>query len=168
MLGHPKPVVLLILDGFGHREEQQDNAIAQANTPCWDRMLHNYSSTLLDCSGEIVGLPGEQMGNSEVGHLHIGSGQLIAQNFLKIKRDVKNGEFFNNPILRQSVDYALTNNKALHIMGLLSPGGVHSHENHIHAMVEMAGAQESLRSCLFGRQGCSATVCGRVRRIIGK
>ena len=141
MSGQPKPVVLLILDGFGHRVEEQYNAIAQANTPCWDRLQNIYSTTLLDCSGETVGLPGQQMGNSEVGHLHIGSGQFIAQNFLKINREVESGDFFNNAALKDSVDYALANDKALHIMGLLSPGGVHSHEHHIHAMVEMAQRQ---------------------------
>lgn len=137
----PRPVVLLILDGFGHQIEKKHNAIAQANTPCWDRLQRNYASTLLDCSGKSVGLPNAQMGNSEVGHLHIGSGQFIAQNFLKINNEIATGEFFNNSALKDATTYALSNNKTLHIIGLLSPGGVHSHENHIHAMLAMAQQQ---------------------------
>lgn len=138
MSGLPKPAILLILDGFGHRQDEQYNAIAQANTPCWDRLQRSYSSSFLSCSGETVGLPGTQMGNSEVGHLHIGSGQFIAQNFLKINREIDSGQFFDNVALKNSVKYALNNDKALHIMGLLSPGGVHSHEQHIFALLELA------------------------------
>lgn len=139
MSSTPKPVALIILDGFGHSEEQSaDNAIAQAKMPCWDYLKESYSSTLLECSGEKVGLPAGQMGNSEVGHLHIGSGQFVPQDFLKVDIEIENGNFFENQALIGSVDHALENDSALHIMGLLSQGGVHSHERQIYAMIELA------------------------------
>jgi 2,3-bisphosphoglycerate-independent phosphoglycerate mutase len=138
MSSRPKPVVLLILDGFGYSTEQENNAIAMANTPCWDRLQKDYPMTLLDCSGEVVGLPDGQMGNSEVGHIHIGTGRYVPQDFSKVNDAIKDGSFFTNPVLCQAVDTAKDKGKALHIMGLLSPGGVHSHESQIVAMVELA------------------------------
>ena len=144
MSNRPKPVVLLILDGFGYSKEQENNAIAMANTPCWDRMQKDYPMTLLDCSGEVVGLPDGQMGNSEVGHIHIGTGRYVPQDFSKVNDAIKDGSFFTNPVLCQAVDVAKAKGKALHIMGLLSPGGVHSHETQIVAMVELA-AQKGLK-----------------------
>ena len=138
MLNRPKPLVLLIVDGFGYREEQENNAIAIANTPCWDELQKNSPNTLLDCAGDSVGLPDEQMGNSEVGHLHIGSGRLMRQELSKVSAAIKEGVFFTNPVLCKAVDEAISKDKALHIMGLLSPGGVHSHETQISAMVELA------------------------------
>ncbi|MCF6249778.1 MAG: 2,3-bisphosphoglycerate-independent phosphoglycerate mutase [Methylococcaceae bacterium] len=138
MLNRPKPLVLLIIDGFGYREEQSNNAIAMANTPCWDRLQKNSPATLLDCAGDAVGLPDRQMGNSEVGHLHIGSGRLMRQELSKVSEAIKEGSFFSNPVLCEAVDQALKKDKALHIMGLLSPGGVHSHELQIAAMAELA------------------------------
>lgn len=138
MSNRPKPLVLLILDGFGYREEHDHNAIAMAKTPCWDQLQASNPSTLLDCAGNSVGLPDQQMGNSEVGHLHIGSGRLIRQELSKLSQAIKEGDFFSNEVLCKAVDTALEKSKALHIMGLLSPGGVHSHEEHIAAMVELA------------------------------
>lgn len=138
MLKRPNPLVLLILDGFGHREEQEHNAIAVANTPCWDSLQQNNPKTLLDCSGSLVGLPDGQMGNSEVGHLHIGCGRFVFQDLPKISNAIEDGSFFDNKVLNAAVDKALEKDKALHILGLLSPGGVHSHEEHIAAMAELA------------------------------
>lgn len=138
MLKRPNPLVLLILDGFGHREEQDHNAIAAAKTPCWDSLQQNNPKTLLDCSGSLVGLPEGQMGNSEVGHIHIGSGRFVFQDLPKINNAVKDGSFFENEVLCTAVDKALESDKALHILGLLSVGGVHSHEEHIAAMIELA------------------------------
>jgi 2,3-bisphosphoglycerate-independent phosphoglycerate mutase len=135
---HKKPVVLTILDGFGYREDQKANAIAMANTPCWDALCANNPMTLLDCSGEVVGLPDDQMGNSEVGHLHIGSGRFVYQELSRVNREVRDGHFFNNEVLCQAVDAAIAKDKALHVMGLLSTGGVHSHELQIFAMLELA------------------------------
>lgn len=138
MLNRPKPVVLLILDGFGYSLERENNAIAMANTPCWDQLQKDCPMTLLDCSGRSVGLPDDQMGNSEVGHIHIGTGRYIPQDFSKVNDAIENGSFFSNPVLCRAVDLAKNKGKALHLMGLLSPGGVHSHEEQIMAMVELA------------------------------
>ena len=138
MLNRPKPLILLILDGFGHRENSENNAILQAKTPCWDALQKTYSHTLLDCAGASVGLPDEQMGNSEVGHLHIGSGRLIRQELTNVSNEIKEGNFFKNSALCDAVDQAIEKGKALHVMGLLSAGGVHSHELHIAAMIELA------------------------------
>lgn len=132
------PVLLLILDGFGYSEEMTDNAIAQANTPNWDNYWKNYPHTLINASESFVGLPQGQMGNSEVGHLNMGAGRVIFQDLERINRSIATGEFFVNPILTQAVQKAKQAGKALHILGLLSDGGVHSHQDHIHAMIEMA------------------------------
>ncbi|MBL6985999.1 MAG: 2,3-bisphosphoglycerate-independent phosphoglycerate mutase [Methylobacter sp.] len=138
MFNRPKPVVLLILDGFGYSLDKENNAIAMANTPCWDRLQASCPMTLLNCSGADVGLPGGQMGNSEVGHVHIGTGRYVPQDFTKVNDAIIDGSFYSNPVLCRAVDLAKEKNKALHIMGLLSPGGVHSHEEQIAAMVELA------------------------------
>jgi 2,3-bisphosphoglycerate-independent phosphoglycerate mutase len=138
MLNRPKPVVLLILDGFGYTLDKEYDAIAMAQTPCWDKLQQDCPSTLLSCSGAFVGLPGGQMGNSEVGHVHIGTGRYVPQDFSKVNDAIVDGSFYTNPVLCRAVDLAKEKNKALHIMGLLSPGGVHSHENQIVAMVELA------------------------------
>ncbi|RLA25532.1 MAG: 2,3-bisphosphoglycerate-independent phosphoglycerate mutase [Gammaproteobacteria bacterium] len=134
----PKPLVLLILDGFGVRSETDYNAIAHANTPCWDKLQKKYPMTELDCSGRIVGLPDKQMGNSEVGHMHIGTGRYVPQDFSRVSDAIESGSFFENPALCLAVDQALSNDGTLHILGLLSKGGVHSHIDHILAMLELA------------------------------
>jgi len=132
------PVLLLILDGFGYREEADFNAIAQARKPNWDRLWREYPHTLIKTSSLDVGLPHGQMGNSEVGHLNIGAGRVVYQDLTKVDLAIADGSFFGNPALVQAVRDAQQNNAALRIMGLLSPGGVHSHEAHIHAMLELA------------------------------
>ncbi|HET7832065.1 MAG TPA: 2,3-bisphosphoglycerate-independent phosphoglycerate mutase [Gallionella sp.] len=132
------PVLLLILDGFGYREETDANAIAAARKPNWDRLWHDYPHTLINASEKHVGLPSQQMGNSEVGHLNIGAGRVVYQDLSRVDVAIEDGSFFTNPALTNAVDLAKRNGSALHIMGLLSPGGVHSHENHIVAMLELA------------------------------
>jgi len=129
-----KPMILIILDGWGYRKEKDYNALAIANTPNWDKLCAKYPNTLLGCSGTTVGLPENQMGNSEVGHMHIGSGRIIDQSLTRINKSIKNQEFEHNPIL----DEAFKTKKPIHIMGLLSPGGVHSHQEHIFALIEAA------------------------------
>lgn len=141
----PKPVVLLILDGWGHSEETEANAIAAARTPQWDRLWHEYPHTLLRTSGAAVGLPGGQMGNSEVGHLNLGAGRVVYQEFTRVGRSIRTGSFFTNRTLTRTVDMAVENDRAVHILGLLSPGGVHSHEVHIHAMARLAVMQGAQR-----------------------
>jgi len=139
------PRVLVILDGFGHREEREDNAIANANTPVWDRLWSSAPHTLISGSGVDVGLPAGQMGNSEVGHMSLGAGRVIYQNMTRIDKAIETGEFAENPVYCDAVDKAREAGGAVHIFGLLSPGGVHSHERHIAAAVEMArsrGAEE--------------------------
>ena len=132
------PVCLLILDGFGYREEASNNAIMQANKPNWDNLWRNFPHTLINASEHYVGLPDGQMGNSEVGHLNIGAGRVVFQDFERINNSIASGEFFNHPELSTALKNIKKNDKALHIFGLLSDGGVHSHQDHIYAMVEMA------------------------------
>ena len=130
--------LLLILDGWGYSSDTSNNAIALANTPNWDCLLENYPNTLIGTSGESVGLPDGQMGNSEVGHLTIGSGRIIEQDFTRIDNDIKSGEFFSNAVLCQALSAASQKDKAVHILGLLSDGGVHSHQDHIFAVLQLA------------------------------
>ena len=138
MSANPKPMVLLILDGWGYSEDTHFNAIASARKPVWDRLWAEYPHSLICTSGAAVGLPGDQMGNSEVGHLNLGSGRVVYQEFTRVSRSIKTGSFYNNKTLTDAVDLAIANDKAVHVLGLLSPGGVHSHEEHIHAMIELA------------------------------
>jgi len=132
-----KNIVLLILDGWGYSENPENNAIYSANTPTWDRLWADCPHTLIDGSGHAVGLPDGQMGNSEVGHLNLGAGRIVFQEYSRIDNAIESGEFNQNPTLIQGLDQAKANHKAVHIMGLLSPGGVHSHEQQIHAMVKL-------------------------------
>jgi 2,3-bisphosphoglycerate-independent phosphoglycerate mutase len=134
----PKPVVLIILDGWGCSENRHANAIASADTPAWDSLWRDFPHTLIRTSGAAVGLPGKQMGNSEVGHLNIGAGRVVYQEFTRVSRSIRTKSFFENKTLTGNVDRAVSKGKAVHLFGLLSPGGVHSHENHIHAMARLA------------------------------
>ena len=133
-----KPIVLLILDGWGYREETEANAIAMANTPTFDKLWETCPHTLLAASSCNVGLPEGQMGNSEVGHLNLGAGRVVHQDLSRITNAVETGSFYENVVLNSAVDKAVKNDKAVHIFGLLSTGGIHSHESHIHAMVKLA------------------------------
>lgn len=133
-----KPFLLMILDGWGYREDAPDNAIARANTPIWHKLWQTYPHLLLSASNEDVGLPSGQMGNSEVGHMNIGAGRIVYQDFTRIEKDIREGRFVNNPAFSQLFDKLKQSQKTLHIMGLLSPGGVHSHEQHIYALLEAA------------------------------
>lgn len=135
------PVILLILDGFGYREDSEDNAIALAKTPNLNALKRDYPNSLINASEHYVGLPDGQMGNSEVGHLNIGAGRVIYQDIERINNSIKTGEFFSLPILTNAIQQLKANGKALHIFGLLSDGGVHSHQDHIHAMLVMAAKQ---------------------------
>lgn len=134
----PKPLALIILDGWGYSEDPRHNAIIEAKTPVFDKLWKQYPHTLIKASGAEVGLPAGQMGNSEVGHLNIGSGRVVYQEYTRVSRAIRTGSFFSNCTLTEAIDKAIENNSAVHIMGLLSPGGVHSHELHIHAMTKLA------------------------------
>lgn len=149
-----RPAVLLILDGWGMSESTDHNAISAARTPNWDRLWEKYPHTGIRTSGSAVGLPGGQMGNSEVGHLNLGSGRVVYQEFTRVSRSIRTGSFFSNLTLTNAVDQAAKSSKAVHILGLLSPGGVHSHEEHIHAMLKLAverGAKVYVHAFLDGR-----------------
>lgn len=139
------PLVLIVLDGWGYREDPQFNAIHAAHAPFWQHLWQDYPHTLAVASGLAVGLPKGQMGNSEVGHLHMGAGRLVPQDLTRIDLAIESGEFFENPVLTRTIDQLLKSGRSLHIMGLLSPGGVHSHEKHIMAMIKLA-AQRGLKS----------------------
>lgn len=132
------PVLLLILDGFGYREDTDHNAVARAHKPNWDKLWNSYPHTLINASELHVGLPHGQMGNSEVGHLNIGAGRVVYQDLTRVDVAIEDGSFYSNPALSEAVAVAKKQGSTLHILGLLSPGGVHSHELHILAMLELA------------------------------
>ena len=187
MTEHKKPLVLMILDGWGHREDTQSNAILAANTPVLDNLWATRPHTLISASGLDVGLPDGQMGNSEVGHVNLGAGRIVYQDFTRITKAINDGEFNSTPALVESIDKAISAGKAVHIMGLLSPGGVHSHEDHIVASIKLAakrGAKEVyFHGFLDGRdtppRSAKASIeriealfselkCGRLASLIGR
>jgi 2,3-bisphosphoglycerate-independent phosphoglycerate mutase len=181
------PVLLLILDGFGYREDADYNAILAARKPNWDKLWRDYPHTLLNASEKFVGLPSHQMGNSEVGHLNIGAGRVVYQDLNRVDVAIEDSSFYTNPALSKAVALAQQNGSALHIMGLLSPGGVHSHENHIFAMLEMAARnglkkvylhafldgrdtppKSAAQSLKLLREKCAALGVGQIASIVGR
>jgi 2,3-bisphosphoglycerate-independent phosphoglycerate mutase len=131
-------IALIVLDGWGYREETAGNAVALAKTPFFDRLWAEFPRTLIHASEERVGLPAGQMGNSEVGHLNLGAGRVVYQEIVRISKAIRDGEFFRNPVLCKTMDASRRNGKALHLVGLLSDGGVHSLDTHLYALLEMA------------------------------
>ncbi len=181
------PVVLTILDGWGHREDPADNAIAMGNTPNWDKLWSEAPHTLISGSGEDVGLPAGQMGNSEVGHMCLGSGRVIYQSISRIDQAIRDGSFKTNPAYLVGIDRAVSNGSAIHLFGLVSPGGIHSHEQQIVAAIELASERGAskvfLHAFLDGRDTPPRSAegslqlmedtfarldCGRVASIIGR
>lgn len=138
----PKPVALIIMDGFGLRNTSEGNAVSQANKPNYDRYLKQYPNTTLTACGEAVGLPEGQMGNSEVGHLNIGAGRIVYQDLTRISKSIREGEFYENETLVEAIRAAKKNNKKLHLYGLVSDGGVHSHIEHMFAMLDLAKKED--------------------------
>ncbi|MGH9577902.1 MAG: 2,3-bisphosphoglycerate-independent phosphoglycerate mutase, partial [Terriglobales bacterium] len=134
----PKPLVLVILDGWGYAPVSPANAISLARKPIYDRLLREYPNTLIHTSGKFVGLPEGQMGNSEVGHLNIGAGRVVHMDITRLDQMIASGEFFANPVLLDAVKHARTGGRRLHLFGLLSDGGVHSHQEHLYALLRMA------------------------------
>lgn len=167
-----KPLILVILDGWGYSENLQFNAIRHAKTPTWDRIWHDHPHTLIQASEAAVGLPAGQMGNSEVGHLNLGAGRVVYQEYMRINRAIVTGTFFTNKTLTDAVDLAVATRKAVHILGLLSPGGVHSHETHLHAMAELAvqrGATELfLHAFLDGRDTLPKSAAASIKAMQDK
>ncbi len=182
-----KKVILLILDGWGYSEQEAGNAIKKASTPNMDSYFRNYPWALLDASGEAVGLPPGQMGNSEVGHLNLGAGRIVYQELTRIGQCIESGEFYDNTVLGDAMEKVKSRNSSLHLIGLVSDGGVHSHFEHLLALLEMARRYEVdkvfVHAILDGRdtvpygakpfiekleelagkdqKGCVATVSGR-------
>ncbi len=135
------PSLLLILDGWGHRDEPEANAISMAQTPIWDKLLADYPHTLIHTSGLKVGLPEGQMGNSEVGHMNLGAGRVVYQNLTRINNAITDGDFYSNPAILKTCSKVNAAKGAIHIIGLLSPGGIHSHEDQIEALIDLAVKQ---------------------------
>src|SRR6266849_5879215 len=138
----PKPLVLIILDGWGYRADTSANAIALARKPTYNRLLEEYPNTLIHTSGKYVGLPDGQMGNSEVGHLNIGAGRIVHMDSTRIELMIQNGEFFKHPVLLDAMKNARSAGRQIHLFGLVSDGGVHSYQTHLHALLKMAKQNE--------------------------
>jgi 2,3-bisphosphoglycerate-independent phosphoglycerate mutase len=187
MTAKKKPLVLMILDGWGYREDAESNAILAANTPVLDELWQTRPRTLISGSGLDVGLPDGQMGNSEVGHVNLGAGRIVYQDFTRITKAIDDGEFEHNPALLENIDKAVAAGKAVHLMGLLSPGGVHSHEDHIVAAITLAAKRGAkavyFHAFLDGRdtppRSAQASIeriealftklgCGRLASIVGR
>lgn len=181
------PIALIIIDGWGYTPEREGNAIALAATPYYDELVEKYPHTLLEASGTRVGLPAGIMGNSEVGHLNMGSGRVVRMDLSRIDYDIETGEFFKNEVLVKAMDGAKTRGKSLHLMGLLSDGQVHSSQEHLYALLRMAkarGLQSVYVHCfLDGRDTppasaygyvealqvkCAEIGCGRIASAIGR
>ena len=180
------PVLLLICDGWGHAPPSEGNAIARARTPVFDRWLAESPWTLLEASGEAVGLPAGVMGNSEVGHLTLGAGRMVPQDLLSIDLALRDGSFFSNPVLLAAMQHAKHKGATLHLMGLFSDGGVHSHLRHLAGLLEMAVRQQvprvrlhlftdgrdtspkSARRFLGGLEGPLSRAGGRVATVSGR
>lgn len=177
------PMTLIILDGFGHRTDKNNNAIAQAHTPNIDRLFKKHAHTFISASGHDVGLPNQQMGNSEVGHLNIGAGRMVPQDLTRIDMAIADGTFQQNAALLTAIEQVNQSDKALHVMGLLSAGGVHSHESHLLAMLALAkskgvkklylhafldGRDTPPRSALASLQKIEAQGAGKIVSMIGR
>src|SRR6266566_1279186 len=132
----PKPIILTVLDGWGYRAETKGNAIALAHKPNYDQLLAQFPNTLVHTSGPSVGLPEGQMGNSEVGHLNIGAGRIVHMDITRLDQAIASGAFFKEKLLLDAMEHG--RRRQLHLMGLLSDGGVHSHIQHLFALLEMA------------------------------
>ena len=133
-----KQIALIVLDGWGYREDTKDNAIAQAHKPNFDEIWNKYPHTLLEASGASFGLPDGQIGNSELGHMTIGAGRILYQDLVRINKSIESGEFKDNPAFKTLFEHVIKNDSILHVSGLLSPGGVHSHMNHLFAFLKIA------------------------------
>ncbi|OUE40181.1 phosphoglycerate mutase (2,3-diphosphoglycerate-independent) [Billgrantia desiderata SP1] len=146
----PRPVALIILDGYGHNPDPTDNAVAAAHTPNMDRLWQQRPHALLHTDGKYVGLPEGQMGNSEVGHMNLGAGRVVYQELTRISKAIEDGDLDIIPALTDAIDAAVSASRAVHLLGLLSPGGVHSHEDHILAMAELAARRGAQRIYVHG------------------
>jgi 2,3-bisphosphoglycerate-independent phosphoglycerate mutase len=166
----PRPVVLCILDGWGHRDDPADNAIAQADTPNWDRIIARRRGAFLHTSGGEVGLPDGQMGNSEVGHMNLGAGRIVLQDLPRINADVASGALAANPQLGAFIEKLRQTGGTCHLMGLLSPGGVHAHQDHMAALAQAVAARGvpvAVHAFLDGRDTPPTSARGFVEKFLG-
>lgn len=182
-----KTLLLMILDGFGYSTQREGNAIAQADTPCLDKLFSDCPHTLLGASGMDVGLPEGQMGNSEVGHTNIGAGRVVYQELARITKSIEEGDFYKNPVLLQAMESCKSKGTSLHLMGLCSDGGVHSHIGHLYGLLKMAeqqGISKVYIHCFMDgrdvsptsgagyleqvRQQCQAIGTGKIATVIGR
>src|SRR3954463_3488888 len=145
MPNRPKPLVLTILDGWGYSPKTENNAIALARKPTYDKLLAEFPNTLIYTSGRAVGLPDGQMGNSEVGHLNIGAGRVVYMDIVRIDLMIENGSLFQNPVLLDAINNTRFNGRKLHLFGLISDGGVHSQLTHLFALLKMCKQQGAER-----------------------
>ncbi len=167
-----RPLVLIVIDGWGINPRREGNAIAQASTPNMDRLARAYPSTQISISGLDVGLPDGQMGNSEVGHMHLGAGRVVFQDLTLIHRAIDDGSFFSNPVFRKALDAVKKSRGRLHLIGLLGDGGVHSHQRHLEALIELASREKVpaifLHLFLDGRDTPPRSAEGFLRKLADK
>lgn len=171
-MNRAKPVALIILDGFALREETHGNAVAQAKKPNFDRLWSEFPHTSLVACGEAVGLPEGQMGNSEVGHLNIGAGRVVYQDLTRVNKEIREGDFFENQVIIEAIRHAKAKKKALHLYGLLSDGGVHSHINHLFALLALAKREQVedvyVHAFLDGRDVAPDSAKGYIEQLMEK
>jgi 2,3-bisphosphoglycerate-independent phosphoglycerate mutase len=165
-----RPVVLVVLDGWGYREEREGNAIALAETPTWDRLWSRAPRTLLDASGLAVGLPEGQMGNSEVGHLNLGAGRVVMQDLVRVNLAIEDGSFFDNPALVEACETAKHDGGTLHLMGLVGSGGVHALDKHLFALIDLAERRRvprvAIHALLDGRDTMPRSGLGYIEQLL--
>ena len=167
-----KPTVLMILDGYGLNENKEANAVAEAKTPVMDKLMKEYPFVKGNASGMAVGLPEGQMGNSEVGHMNMGAGRIVYQELTRITKEIQDGDFFKNEAMLEAIENCKKNNSALHCFGLLSDGGVHSHNTHLYGVLEMAkrNGLENVYVHLFldGRDTAPTSGKGFIEELLAK
>ena len=171
-VSRPAPVVLLVLDGWGYRAERDGNAIAMANVPTWDKLWAGAPRTLLEASGEAVGLPCGQIGNSEVGHLNLGAGRVVQQDLVRISQAIKDGDFFRNDAFLAACHRAKASNGTLHLVGLIGSGGVHAIDTHLLALLELAEREQmprvAIHAMLDGRDTMPRSGLGYLGELLAK
>ena len=166
-----RPVVLVVLDGWGYRKEREGNAIALSRTPTWEALTKRFPMTLLEASGRAVGLPEGQIGNSEVGHLNLGAGRVVAQDLVRIDDAIKDGSFYENRVFRAAITDAVYAGKQVHLVGLIGTGGVHAFDAHLLALVESCsrlGAVPMIHAMLDGRDTMPRSGLGFMRNLVDK
>jgi len=167
-----RPVILVVLDGWGYREEREGNAIALARTPTWGALWNGAPRTLLEASGLAVGLPRGQMGNSEVGHLNLGAGRVVMQDLVRINRAIEDGDFYSNAALVSACDAAIRSAGTLHLMGLIGDGGVHALDEHLFALIDLAERRRvprvAIHALLDGRDTMPRSALGYMKELIAR